>query len=96
MTAKGKSKNIFLKNNWKEAWYGRKNNTRYKDFKNVDEHKKAHVGYYLIDDGKYELENVLEIKHSSNYSTEFNMRFYIASTIVWPMFFHVCEASYLF
>ena len=59
---------------------------RYKDYNNLFEQKKAHVGYYLIDDGIDELKESLEIKYHKKVRTDVKSRLYIASIIAIPMY----------
>lgn len=70
---------------------------RYENYANLTEQKKAHVGYYLIDDGIDELKDILEIKHHKQAPKQVTSRFYVACNIVIPMFFDflICAKVYL-
>lgn len=70
---------------------------RYENYSNIVEQKKAHVGYYLIDDGTQELNEILEIKHNKPVSKKVSSRLYLGSNIVIPMYldFLICCQIYL-
>lgn len=70
---------------------------RYENYENIAEKKKAHVGYYLIDEGITELKDALEIKHYGKIKKEVSSRFYIALNIIVPMYldFLICVGIYL-
>lgn len=59
---------------------------RYEKATDLSEKKKAHVGYYLIDDGMDELKDVLEMKHHKTVSKQVCSRFYVGCNIVIPMY----------
>ena len=61
---------------------------RYVEAIELEEIKKSHVGYYLLkDEGIKELDNVLEIRYKRKISDEEKYRFYIASSILIPIYF---------
>lgn len=70
---------------------------RYENYADITEKKKAHVGYYLIDEGMPELKNALEMKHYSKMKKETVSRLYIACNVVVPMYldFLICSKIYL-
>ena len=70
---------------------------RYENFQNIDEKKKAHVGYYLIDNGIDELNNLLEIKHHKKLTKSQASRLYIGFNIGSSMYldFLICSCFYL-
>ncbi len=65
---------------------------RYENCNNIIEKKKAHVGYYLIDDGIAELKKSLEMKNCMVMSKKTKSRLYVASNIAIPMYldFLIC------
>ncbi len=65
---------------------------RYENYTNISEKKKAHVGYYLIDDGIDELKDSLEMKHFKTVKKEVSSRLYIGCNIIIPMYldFLIC------
>ena len=69
---------------------------KYKDFKDIEEKKKAHVGYYLIDDGIEELQEILEIKHHKKMSKSSKAKLYIASNFALSLYldFAICLCLY--
>lgn len=69
---------------------------KYENYDNIIDKKKAHVGYYLIDEGLSELKDSLEIKHKSKITKESCSKLYIASNIVFPIYFVflLCEKIY--
>lgn len=70
---------------------------RYENFSNIIEKKKAHVGYYLIDEGIVELNEILEIKNNRKISKKVSSRLYVACNIAVPMYldFLICSAIYM-
>lgn len=70
---------------------------RYENYANIAEQKKAHVGYYLMDDGIDELKEMLEIKHHKQVGKKVASRLYVACNIAIPMFldFLICAKVYL-
>lgn len=70
---------------------------RFKNDKDIAQRKKAHVGYYLIDDGIDELKDILEIKHHRKIKKEIASKFYIGANIIIPMYldFLMCNIVYL-
>ena len=70
---------------------------RYENYNNIIEKKKAHVGYYLIDDGIVELKKTLEIKHYHKCKKSVSSRLYVACNIIIPMYldFLICSKIYL-
>ncbi len=70
---------------------------RYENYNNITEKKKAHVGYYLIDEGITELKKVLEMKHYKKMKKSVKSRLYVACNLVVPMYldFLVCSRIYL-
>jgi len=57
---------------------------RYENYNSILEHKKAHVGYYLIDKGIVELKNKLEI---NSYNIKFDKtKLYVAINIMVPIY----------
>jgi len=65
---------------------------RYANYNSVIEHKKSHVGYYLIDKGITELKNALEIK-SYNLKTD-KVKLYVACNVLMPIY--ICFLFYSF
>ena len=61
---------------------------RYADKVELEEKRKSHIGYYLIDKGIYELKDKLEIKQEKNNINTTNL--YIASLIFIPIYFCFC------
>ncbi len=59
---------------------------RYENYGSIVEKKKAHVGYYLIDDGIDELKEALEMKHHKKVSKRVKSRFYASCNILIPMY----------
>lgn len=70
---------------------------RYENYTNISEKKKAHVGYYLIDNGIDELYESLEVKHHKKIKESVKSKLYVACNIVVPMYldFLVCAQIYL-
>lgn len=65
---------------------------RYENYSNIKDKKKAHVGYYLLEDGITELNEVLEIKNNKKLKRRTLSRLYVASSIAIPIYldFLVC------
>jgi len=65
--------------------------------KHEREGKKAHVGYYLIDEGEDELYDILEIKHRRKLSKKASSRLYIATNVTVSMYidFLLCIGIYM-
>ena len=58
--------------------------------------KKAHVGYYLIKDGTYELDEALELKKHRKMSIRQKSRMYIAMNILIPLYFCLILYFYVY
>lgn len=59
---------------------------RYENYNNILEHKKSHVGYYLVREGIDELKNELEIKNRIKYNPKRDAKLYISSAIIIPLY----------
>lgn len=64
--------------------------SRFENRENLEERKKAHVGYYLIDNGINELREKLELKAKNKKNVKFYSKFYIANLIIMPIYFCFC------
>ncbi len=69
---------------------------RYENFKDLEENKKAHVGYYLIDEGINELREKLEIKKFLNLKNKEKEKLYVASNIIVPLYLNFLLSIYFF
>ena len=71
--------------------------SRFENRNSLEEKRKAHVGYYLIDNGINELKEKLEIKVKSKKCIKFYSKIYIANLIILPIYFCFCLSvfSYL-
>ena len=58
---------------------------RYKEAEDTEEKRKSHVGYYLIDEGIYELKEAILEKKVKRKSKKFLSRLYIYSIVVLPL-----------
>ena len=61
---------------------------RYENKKDLEEKRKSHIGYYLVDDGLYELKEKLEIKSKRKTINITNL--YISSLTFIPIYFCFC------
>lgn len=70
---------------------------KYERFESIDDKKKAHVGYYLIDDGIDDLRKELEIKKPKKITKSQASKLYIAGNIAGSMYldFLICSCFYL-
>ena len=68
---------------------------QYKNATNLEDIKKSHVGYYLLrKEGIEKLNSVLEIKNYKRLNDNQKSRLYIASSVLWPLYF--CLILYVF
>ena len=68
---------------------------RYKNSKNLQDMKKAHVGYYLIDDGIYELKESILEKKIKRHSKKMFSNFYISLSFVLPFILDLSTVAIL-
>ena len=60
---------------------------RYENSENIEDRKKSHVGYYLLEKaGEKELNNILEIKNKYSLSINQKSRLYIATNTLVPIY----------
>ncbi len=69
---------------------------RFENYNNLEEKKKAHVGYYLIDEGINELKDKLEIRHYLKANKKIGEKIYIASNIIFPLYFDFLLSIFLY
>ena len=69
---------------------------RFENYNNLEEKKKAHVGYYLIDEGINELKDKLEIRHYLKANKKIGEKIYIASNIIFPLYFEFLLSIFLY
>lgn len=69
--------------------------SRYKDIETIEDKKKSHVGYYLIDEGIYELREKLSEKRVKRFSKKSISRFYIYSMILITLLLDIVVVSTL-
>lgn len=69
---------------------------RYEGSTDIEKMKKAHVGYYLIKDGTYELDEALELKKHRKMSIRQKSRMYIAMNILIPLYFCLILYFYVY
>ena len=69
---------------------------RYENYNSLEENKKAHVGYYLVDKGLKELKEKLEIKSFFEFNNKSKEKLYIASNIVFPLYFDFIISIFIY
>ena len=69
---------------------------RFENATKIEEIKKSHVGYYLIKEGKYELDEALEIKKHKKLTINQRARLYIAMNILIPLYFCIVLYFYVY
>ena len=69
---------------------------RYENYKNIEERKKSHVGYYLIKKGIEELKKELEIKTKKYMDIKTKSKLYIASNILIPLYLDFAFSFFAF
>lgn len=69
---------------------------RFEKKESLEEKRKSHVGYYLIDDGVDELNEKLELRTRNKKTTKFYSRLYIAILVILPLYFSFCLSIFAY
>ena len=69
---------------------------KYENAEKLEDKKKAHVGYYLIDDGLAELYKVLEIKQNICFSKNAKVKAYVSTIFLASLYIDFLISMYLY